>query len=847
MKQVKVKKIKKIPKYYNGSLAVNADPTAGLNINTPEVKVDKSAAFRSIGNKIQNGIGSAMNTVGSALPGIASVASPIAGALGIEQSEVGQTIGAIGAGISKINPIAGAAVQILGATAGGRAKFDSSKVSTTSNINDSVSHNSGWIGGLFGADRDQLLRDAAQWQNSMVATEMTSNLQAEWTNDPRNQGMVSTLKEGGLVPGEHYASRNEVEVDSDGNNAVRYAWDPKGKDTYHVYTNPDGSSAEGNMIFNEEGVKRPNGMKYSDTAEMIITHTKDPKLKKINLKKLAAEQEVEKAKEGKTKNGIPAYGGGDDGKKELATEIAARKMARRSLDDYFIHQMNDGTFVLQDIDGGRYPIPEEMLWGIKQADNGGYYFDFTQTGVAPSAGKWNGNMNFAKAILNSKNVAKLRNTLTKILPKGSKAATSTKALDAAKAEVATERAIAEQQRLMSQAWLRGKSTGNPYAGATAGRDVASQGLWNLPNSANNADNILISEGIKNSMPYYLALAGMLGGATTFLSSEYAKNNPDTEDSRYKQNITGVPKQNINETYSGDVTPLNTETDQNIQELPAKTEEISTQSSGKRRYSKNSGSARSIALPTVELDPVNVDERVKINGDELNYALYDPNRTDGLQFDFSKPIEAPIEGKVRTSPTFQAMLKNTNWEDFAYKAASVFTPLLDREKAETTRLQRPTWHGIPVAVDVLNQLQDAQLGYTLANYNTAQGGYTAGQQLAARGAAASDLARKRAAIHQWQTEQQNKNIAQNIASLNAHSNVLSEIENKEIDINDANRAAARSVERQRRAEAMKNWGQVLRDKNQQAMDDMRMIMIEPLLQYAYENPEAIKKIYNKRSK
>lgn len=839
MKKTKVKKIKKIPRYYYGSLAVQAD--FPMQLSTPGLKADAGAALKTMAGKAGQAIKGAAPSVAGA---VGSVASPIAGALGIEQGQTGQIIGSIGSAVGMINPAVGAAIQVLGATAGGRAKLDKSAISTTSDINDAVSHNTGWIGALAGADRDELLRNAAGIQNSKQSVEQTSHSQEQWSNDPRNQRAVLNVKDGGLVPGEHYASRLEVETDSDGNNAVRYAWDPKGKDTYHIYTNPDGSSAEGNMIFNEEGVKRPNGMKYSDTAEKMIKNIKDPKLRKISLKKLAAEQEVEKAKEGKTKNGIPAYAGGSDGKKELAMEIAARKMARRSLDDYFIHQMNDGTFVLQDIDGGRYPIPEEMLWGIKQADNGGYYFDFTQTGVAPYAGKWNGNMNFAKAILNSKNVAKLRNTLTKILPKGSKAATSTKALDAAKAEVATERAIAEQQRLMSQAWLRGKSTGNPYAGTTAGRDVASQGLWNLPNSANNADNILISEGIKNSMPYYLALAGMLGGATTFLSSEYAKNNPDTEDPRYKQNVTGVPKQNINGTYSGDVTSLNTETDQNIQELPAKTEEISTQSSGKRRYSKNSGSARSIALPTVELDPVNVDERVKINGDRLNYTLYDPNRTDGLQFDFSKPIEAPIEGKVRTSPTFQAMLKNTNWEDFAYKAASIFTPLSDREKAEKVTLSRPTWKGIPVGVDVLKQLQDAQLGYDTFNYNTAQGGYTAGQQLAARVAAADNLARQRAAIHAWQTQQQNENIAKNIASYNDHARLLSEIDNREMDMNAANRATARNINRQNRSTALNNWGKILRNKKQYAMDDVRMAALEPLLQYAYENQGQIKKLVNK---
>ena len=133
---------------------------------------------------------------------------------------------------------------------------------------------------------------------------------------------------------------------------------------------------------------------------------------------------------------------------------------------------------------------------------------------------------------------------------------------------------------------------------------------------------------------------------------------------------------------------------------------------------------------------------------------------------------------------------------------------------------------------------------MANYNTAQGGYTAGQQLAARGAAASNLARQRAQIHQWQTEQQNKNIAQNIASYNVHANVLAEIANKESDINAANRASARNINRQGRATALKNWGQILRNEKQYAMDDVPIAALEPLLQYAYENPEQIKKLINR---
>ena len=505
----KVKKIKKIPKYYNGELAVKANPGEGVVMPTTSdyMKYQKlygNNAATSTGNFSFNENYKDMSTN--------QKSAAIAGAVGAgadlyDMAASGQkpTVGTALSGIAKgasagaafgpVGAIVGAAVGLAAGTAGGRATLDRSKISSTSNINDAVSHNTGWIGGLMGADRDALLAQASGIQNSKMATEQTANKQLEWANDPRNQGMVSTLKEGGIVPGEHYASRNEVEVDANGNNAVRYKWDPKGKDTYHIMFNPDGSLTEGNMIFNDEGVRRPDGTKYSDTADKMIKNIKDPKLRKISLKKLAAEQEEQKAKEGKTKNGIPAHEKG-----------------------------------------------------------------------------------------------------------------------------------------------------------------------------------------------------------------------------------------------------------------------------------------------------------------------------GIQ-----------------------------WNDLAYQTAAMLTPLLDKEKAETTRLQRPTWKAAPVAVDVLNQLQDAQLGYTLANYNTAQGGYTAGQQLAARGVAASNLAKQRAAIHQLQTEQQNKNIAQNIASYNNYANIIADIANKETDMNAANRATARNINRQNKAAALKTWGQINNDQNKRKMDKLRIAAAAPMFEYGIENYDEMVKM------
>lgn len=509
----KVKKIKKIPKYFDGtqSIAAIKDPiktkaneSGNAALSAPFKQPDALTKHNAqqMSNALNKNYGaqsmpsfhgiSALNTGA----GVAAAASqPIATALGIEQGQAAQIASGLGKAVGLINPVAGLAIEAAAPFLGGAGHNDYSKITTTNNATTATTEKSGAIGLLLGNNTDDLHRKASTYQNSLMAAEQTANKQLEWANDPRNQGMVSTLKEGGIVPGEHYASRNEVEVDANGNNAVRYKWDPKGKDTYRIMFNPDGSLTEGNMIFNDEGVRRPDGTKYSDTADKMIKNIKDPKLRKISLKKLAAEQEEQKAKEGKTKNGIPAHEKG-----------------------------------------------------------------------------------------------------------------------------------------------------------------------------------------------------------------------------------------------------------------------------------------------------------------------------GIQ-----------------------------WNDLAYQTAAMLTPLLDKEKAETTRLQRPTWKAAPVAVDVLNQLQDVQLGYTLANYNTAQGGYTAGQQLAARVTAASNLAKQRAAIHQWQTEQQNKNIAQNIASYNNYANVIADIANKETDMNAANRATARNINRQNKAAALKTWGQINNDQNKRKMDKLRIAAAAPMFEYGMENYDEMVKM------
>lgn len=277
------KKVKKIPKY-----SLGADMVSSLN-----------GGEISAGSKKLQGIGDIANQ--TAIGG-----QMIGSALGIEQGQNAQIANGIASMLESVPVIGGmlaAPVRLWGGLAGGGGSVDE----TTGGIKKSTGLTR-WLG--FGRDDNSLARKSNVIKNSIASKTQTQNLQADYYNNPNVTLQPVTAAEGGIVPGEHYASRGEVEVAADGTNAVRYGWDNNGKDTYHIYANPDGSSAVGNMVFTEEGVKRPNGEKYSDAAEKIIKGTKEgSKLRQISLRKLANEMEEQKMNKDikQTKNGIPKH------------------------------------------------------------------------------------------------------------------------------------------------------------------------------------------------------------------------------------------------------------------------------------------------------------------------------------------------------------------------------------------------------------------------------------------------------------------------------------------------------------------------------------------------------------
>ena len=268
------KKVKKIPKYGEGAAWVD---------------MTKNQRTGAIIDAVGTGVTTAMGSIGKPV----TAAGVFQG--GLSGASAGLAIGGpIGAGIGFAG---GTLLSLIG-----------NKASTDGYGNYTKSSGITRLLGIGKSD-SEIIRQANREKNSILSASQTQNLQADYYNNAPGSINVSAA-EGGIVPGEHYASRGEVEVAADGTNAVRYGWDNNGKDTYHVYTNPDGSSAVGNMVFTEEGVKRPNGEKYSDAAEKIIRGTKEgSKLRQISLKKLANEMEEQKMNKDikQTKNGIPAH------------------------------------------------------------------------------------------------------------------------------------------------------------------------------------------------------------------------------------------------------------------------------------------------------------------------------------------------------------------------------------------------------------------------------------------------------------------------------------------------------------------------------------------------------------
>lgn len=840
------KKVKKIPKYSEGI-------TAAGNINNPyldkintkfgvappaNVSKDNSAASGGSGFGGNWGAFGAAATAGGKM---------LMDAFGVDDnSQAGVTLNSSMQGAEIGGSIMPGWGHLIGGIAGGTiGAFKKG----------SVDVNTGEItyGGIFGRSKDSLMAESDMIKDNIRAAQMTEQKKAEYVMNPNNpNGGKIMAAEGGIVPGEHYASRGEVEVAADGTNAVRYGWDNNGKDTYHIYTNPDGSSAVGNMVFTEEGVKRPNGEKYSDTAEKIINGTKEgSKLRQISLRKLANEMEEQKMNKGikKTKNGIPAHEGGKSG-------------TTPDLSDMFLYRQPDGKFVMQDINGNRYDVPEMMLPYI-QGDEHGYWFG-PQTGVGPSAGKWNGSMNFAKQMLNSKNVAKLRNTMTRVLPKGAKPAnikgsvkpvtgTSPDVLGKPKtAQEAAQMARNERtanmwQQLTSKGGVPQKTLEGPQTWATA---RGSSNLWENPMALQSGDDIASAINtayyLNKGLPTALGVSAMLGGAGTFLAYEATKDKRSTAANTATTMPTNTDKSTVVMTQEKPVEsvviPTETATENEKKKAVApKKSSISKPSSGKKTTDSR---VTTSTVPSPEDTVVRRPERVYDYEEPVKTvtAPVDDKKVYGrdgsVRYDYTTPErKVTPEDLGRTTNNNNNSYTGSNWRDGLYRMAVLSQPLWDRAEAEPIDWTSPVYKYMPTQIDVTSQLRDADQSYALARYNFANLYPNTGAGMAAGLQAASNRAKQYANIRQYQTNAQNELIGKNVGIYNnwanEHARILNDVYNKTA----ANRAAARNINRQNIAAALRNQGQMLSDDKKMAMERMKFNILKPAIKSTYEDATA----------
>lgn len=655
------KKVKKIPKYNAGGSVLDTilknNQLIAPSFNPQNNGVSSATAGTIAAGKTWSNMnntqrtGAIVDAAGVVLNGIGNIGKPatLSGAIqgGLSGASAGAAIGGpLGAGI--------------GFAAGTLFNSIGNKASTDGYGNYKKSTGITRLLGIGKSD-SEIIRQANIEKNSMISQQQTQAIQSDYYNNPNVTLQPTTAAEGGIVPGEHYASRREVEVAADGTNAVRYPWDPDGKDTYHVYTNPDGSSAMGNYVFTEEGVRRPNGEKYSDAAEKIIKGTEEgSKLRQIELRKLANEMEEQKMNKDikQTKNGIPAH--------------------------------EKGIYY---VDGQRAEYRHGRWWW----NEGGKKDALGKMHFVPYTGK---------------------STPSETEPIKYTSETSVGILDPAYRQ---------------------------HVRYSSANDVEKRATVNKPSS----------------------------GKKTTASRVTTPTVPSPEDTVVRRPIY---------------------------EEPVKTVTVPTDDT--KVYSRDGRVAYDYTAPETKVTPVDLGRDV-VDGGNNNHT-------------------------------------GSNWRDNLYRMMVLTQPFWDRAKAEPVNYESPVYKYMPTQIDVSSQLRDTDQSYALARYNFANLYPNTGAGMAAGLQAAANRAKQYADIRQYQTNAQNELIGKNVGIYNNWANEHARIMNDVYNKTAANRAAARNINRQNRAAALSNYGQMLRDDKQYSMDTLKINMLEPLLAYGTENSDTIVK-------
>lgn len=842
------KKVKKIPKYNNGGSVldtllknnpvgqnntnIQSGATAGTiangttwgtanKIQRTNMVVDAVAGGLDLANMAISG---QQATMGTALSGIAKGAS------------AGAMFGPIGAGV-------GAAVGAIAGTAGRKNSVNENSTSTS--VADIAEGGSGWMK-WFGMSEEEMMAKANRIANANISEQMTEQIRSKYAMNPNNpNGGTILAAEGGIIP-------NTLWYEDDG----EYGRTPYGE----IYKEPEqGKPKDSNLVQGPAGTQiLSDKLKYPGTKDTFAKHYEKSIAKVKNYgndkyaknsqllndkyaqkqfdEHLAVQEEMKNKKIKKVKNGIPAHEGGKNG-------------TTPDLSDMFLYRQSDGKFVMQDINGNRYDVPEMMLPYI-QGDEHGYWFG-PQTGVAPSAGKWNGSMSFAKQMLNSKNIAKLKNSATRVFGRNVKPAnvngpvkpvtgTSPEVLGKPKtvqeaAQMArNERTANMWQQLTSKGSVPQKTLEGPQTWATA---RGSSNLWENPMALQSGDDIASAINtayyLNKGLPTALGVSAILGGGGTFLLHEATKDKQPTTANTDKPAVVTAQEKPVEPVVTSTEVPTENEKKEVV--VPKKSSINKPSSSKKTAASRVTTSTAPSPEDTVVRRPIYEEPVKTVTVPTDDTKVY--GRDGRVAYDYTAPETKVTPQDLGRTVDDNNNYTGSNWKDNLYRMAVLSQPLWDRAEAEPVNYESPVYKYMPTQIDVTSQLRDTDQSYALSRYNFANLYPNTGAGMAAGLQAASNRAKQYADIRQWQTNAQNELIGKNVGIYNnwanEHARILNDVYNKSAQ----NRATARNINRQNRAAALSNFGTMLSDDKKMAMERMKFNILKPAIRSTYEDTTA----------
>lgn len=790
---------------------------------------------------------------------ITSTAPAVSSAFGIKQGTVGQIGSAIG---SLIPGPMGTVVQVASQFAGtGDHRTVNEQTGEIEGDN-----GTGIIGGIqklfgWGRSTNSLINKQSRIKTSLADQQLTQDLNYNFYSDPNNSvngSIFATAAEGGIMrrPVDALVSKGEL------------IYDPVQKKLTKVPGNKGKANTDDDVFTKlQEGwivVPNSDNSKKLTTNNKTVAYNLEPMVDKPNIKMSKGTIEArdriikkvsrltEAIKDEPQEYAMYRDGTGKDG--------ASRKTP--DLSDMFLYRQRDGKFVMQDINGNRYDVPEMMLPYI-QGDEHGYWFG-PQTGIAPSAGKWNGSMNFAKQLLNSKNVAKLRNIMTRVLPKGAKPAnikgpvkpvtgTSPDVLGKPKtAQEAAQMARNERtanmwQQLTSKGSVPQKTLEGPQTWATT---RGSSNLWENPMALQSGDDIASAINtayyLNKGLPTAFVVSTMLGSAGTFLTYEATKDKRSTAANTATTMPINTDKPTVVMTQEKPVESTIIPAEATTENEKKKAVASKKSSINKPSSSKNTTASRVTTSTTPSPEDTVVRRPVYEEPVKTVTAPVDDTKVYGREGDVRYDYLAP-ERKVNPAELGRSVdsginYNGSNWRDGLYRMAVLSQPWWGREKAEPVDYNSPVYKYMPTAIDVSSQLESADQNYALSRYNFANLYPNTGAGMAAGLQAASNRAKQYADIRQWQTNAQNELIGKNAGIYNnwsnEHARILNDVRNKYAQ----NRATARNINRQNMATALNNYGVMLSDDKKMNIEaqnnQLKANMLKPFIESVYENSDEL---------